>query len=95
MKWGGMGAKKIITAFGATGAQGGGLARSTLADHDGPFAVRAVTRDPVSKAAQAMDCACGAYCVTFFWSHFSHSLNPRLQSFAQWLERNAARIPLA
>jgi uncharacterized protein YbjT (DUF2867 family) len=26
---------------------------------------------------------------------FSRSLNPRLQTFAQWLERNAARIPLA
>jgi uncharacterized protein YbjT (DUF2867 family) len=85
--------KKIITVFGATGAQGGGLARSILADHDGPFAVRAVTRDPGSKAAQAlaaagaevvaadlgdaaavaraMDGAWGAYCVTFFWAHFS------------------------
>ena len=40
-----MSTKKIITIFGATGAQGGGLARSILADRDGPFAVRAVTRD--------------------------------------------------
>jgi uncharacterized protein YbjT (DUF2867 family) len=88
-----MGAKKIITVFGATGAQGGGLVRSILEDRDGPFAVRAVTRDPRSKAAQAlaaagaevvaadlgeaaavaqaMDGAYGAYCVTFFWAHFS------------------------
>ncbi len=26
---------------------------------------------------------------------FSRSLNPRLQSFSQWLDRNAACIPLA
>lgn len=88
-----MDAKKIITVFGATGAQGGGLARAILADRDGPFAVRAVTRDPGSTAARAlaaegaevvaadlgdaaavaraMDGAYGAFCVTFFWAHFS------------------------
>jgi len=85
--------KKIITIFGATGAQGGGLARSILADRDGPFAVRAVTRDANSDAARALAAAgaevvaanlddaaaveramagaYGAYCVTFFWAHFS------------------------
>ena len=88
-----MSAKKIITVFGATGAQGGGLARSILEDRDGPFAVRAVTRDPSSAAsralaaagaevvkadldddaavARAMEGAYGAFCVTFFWAHFS------------------------
>ena len=88
-----MGTKKIITIFGATGAQGGGLARSILADRDGPFSVRAVTRDVNSDAARALakagaevvaanldDAAAverafagayGAYCVTFFWAHFS------------------------
>jgi uncharacterized protein YbjT (DUF2867 family) len=88
-----MGDRRLITVFGATGAQGGGLARSILEDRDGPFTVRAVTRDPGSKAAQAlaaagaevvaadlgdaaavaraMDGAYGAYCVTFFWAHFS------------------------
>ena len=88
-----MSAKKIITVFGATGAQGGGLARAILEDRDGPFAVRAVTRDPGSAGARAlaaagaevvaadlgdaeavaraMDGAYGAYCVTFFWAHFS------------------------
>jgi uncharacterized protein YbjT (DUF2867 family) len=88
-----MSAKKIITVFGATGAQGGGLARSILEDRDGPFAVRAVTRDTASTAARALaaagaevvaadlddaaavarvlDGAFGAYCVTFFWAHFS------------------------
>jgi uncharacterized protein YbjT (DUF2867 family) len=88
-----MTAKKIITVFGATGAQGGGLARSILADRDGPFALRAVTRDANSPAARALAAAgaevvaadlgdaaavgralagaYGAYCVTFFWAHFS------------------------
>jgi len=88
-----MSTKKIITIFGATGAQGGGLARSILADPDGPFAVRAVTRDLNSDAARALAAAgaevvaanlddaaaverafagaYGAYCVTFFWAHFS------------------------
>jgi len=88
-----MGNKKVITIFGATGAQGGGLARSILADPDGPFAVRAVTRDVNSDAARALAAAgaevvaanledaaavertfagaYGAYCVTFFWAHFS------------------------
>ena len=88
-----MSTKKIITIFGATGAQGGGLARSILADPNGPFAVRAVTRDVDSDAARSLadagaevvaanldDAAAverafagayGAYCVTFFWAHFS------------------------
>jgi uncharacterized protein YbjT (DUF2867 family) len=44
--------KKIIAVFGATGAQGGGLARAILADPDGGFAVRAVTRNPESEAAR-------------------------------------------
>lgn len=46
--------KKIITIFGATGAQGGGLARAILADKAGEFAVRAVTRKPDSDAAKAL-----------------------------------------
>jgi uncharacterized protein YbjT (DUF2867 family) len=36
--------KKIIAVVGATGAQGGGLARSILADSKGEFGVRALTR---------------------------------------------------
>ena len=88
-----MSQKKIIVVFGATGAQGGGLARAILNDPNSEFAVRAVTRDPLSdnskalaamgaevveadqahfgKVLKAMEGAYGAYCVTFFWAHFS------------------------
>ncbi|SFH16797.1 NmrA/HSCARG family protein [Pontibacter chinhatensis] len=88
-----MASKKIITVFGATGAQGGGVARAILQDSNSEFAVRAVTRDPDSEKAKALAAlgaevvaadiddkesinralqgAYGAYCVTFFWAHFS------------------------
>jgi len=46
--------KKIITVVGATGAQGGGLARAILDDADGGFACRALTRNPASDAARAL-----------------------------------------
>jgi len=49
-----MPAKRIIAVFGATGAQGGGLARAIAADHDGPFAARAITRKPDSDRARAL-----------------------------------------
>lgn len=85
--------KKIIAVVGATGAQGGGLVRAILADPNGGFAVRAITRNVNSDAAkqlaslgaevvaadvydhesirQAFDGAYGAFCVTFYWAHFS------------------------
>lgn len=85
--------KKIIAIAGATGAQGGGLARAILADPNAEFSVRAITRDPNSVKAKelaklgaelvvgnvddaesmtrAFEGAYGAYCVTFFWEHFS------------------------
>ena len=85
--------KKIIAVVGATGAQGGGLVKAILDDPQGGFAVRAITRDPASPAAQALAAAgaevvagdvddaaslaqafagaYGAYCVTFYWAHFS------------------------
>jgi hypothetical protein len=47
-------AKKLITVIGATGAQGGGLAKAILADASGEFAVRAVTRKQGSDAARAL-----------------------------------------
>lgn len=50
-----MSEKKIITVFGATGAQGGGLVRAILQDQNSEFAVRAVTRD--SKSEQALELA--------------------------------------
>ena len=46
--------KKIIAIFGATGAQGGGLARAILNDKNSEFAVRAVTRDPHSDKAKEL-----------------------------------------
>ena len=88
-----MAEKKIIAVVGATGAQGGGLARAILNDPDSDFAVRAITRDSGSDKAKALaamgaevvtadvddpdslraafEGAHGAFCVTFFWEHFS------------------------
>jgi len=85
--------KKIIAVLGATGAQGGGLARAILNDASSNFTVRALTRDVNSDKAKelaksgaevvaadvddleslkrAFKGAYGAYCVTFFWAHFS------------------------
>ena len=48
-------AKKIITVFGATGAQGGGLVHSILNDAGSEFAVRAVTRDPSSDKSKELE----------------------------------------
>jgi uncharacterized protein YbjT (DUF2867 family) len=85
--------KKIIAILGATGAQGGGMARAILGDPSGGFAVRALTRDVNSEKAKALARrgaevvaadvddpeslkkdfagAYGAFCVTFYWAHFS------------------------
>jgi uncharacterized protein YbjT (DUF2867 family) len=46
--------KKIIAVFGATGSQGGGLARAILNDPNSGFAVRAVVRDVNSDKAKAL-----------------------------------------
>jgi uncharacterized protein YbjT (DUF2867 family) len=46
--------KKIIAIAGATGAQGGGLARAIMEDPAGGFAVRALTRKPDSEKARAL-----------------------------------------
>jgi uncharacterized protein YbjT (DUF2867 family) len=50
---------KIVAIVGATGAQGGGLARAILADPARVFSVRALTRRPESAPACALR-ACGA-----------------------------------
>ncbi|HUI41660.1 MAG TPA: NmrA/HSCARG family protein [Terriglobia bacterium] len=85
--------KKIIAVVGATGAQGGGMARAILSDPSGGFSARALTRDVNSDKARelaslgadvvaadvddveslkrAFQGAYAAYCVTFFWAHFS------------------------
>jgi uncharacterized protein YbjT (DUF2867 family) len=46
--------KKIIAVMGATGAQGGGLARAIAADRNGPFVARAITRKTDSDKALAL-----------------------------------------
>lgn len=85
--------RKVIAVVGATGAQGSGLVRAILADPDGGFAARAITRNVESEKARALaaagaevvagdvddeaslarafEGAHGAFCVTFFWDHFS------------------------
>ncbi|NXM39271.1 NMRL1 protein, partial [Gymnorhina tibicen] len=47
-----MAGKKLIVVFGATGAQGGSVARALL--DDGTFKVRAVTRSPRKKEAEEL-----------------------------------------
>jgi uncharacterized protein YbjT (DUF2867 family) len=88
-----MATKKIITIFGATGGQGGGLAQAILNDPNAEFSVRAITRnadaekvkalasqgaeivvaniDDPGSLSKAFEGAYGAYCVTFYWDHFS------------------------
>jgi uncharacterized protein YbjT (DUF2867 family) len=46
--------KKLIAVVGATGGQGGGLARAILNDTSGEFALRAITRNPESDKAKAL-----------------------------------------
>jgi uncharacterized protein YbjT (DUF2867 family) len=52
-----MSGTKTIAIVGATGAQGGGLARAILEDPEGGFAVRALTRDPSSEKGRALAAA--------------------------------------
>jgi uncharacterized protein YbjT (DUF2867 family) len=46
--------RKVIAVVGATGTQGGRLCQAILADPNGGFSVRAITRDPSKAAAQAL-----------------------------------------
>jgi uncharacterized protein YbjT (DUF2867 family) len=52
-----MGKTRRIAVFGATGAQGGGLARAILDDPEGGFSVRAVTRNVDSDKVRALAAA--------------------------------------
>jgi len=47
-------ARKIIAIVGATGAQGGGLARTIIAQEEGPFSARILTRKPGSDRAKEL-----------------------------------------
>jgi uncharacterized protein YbjT (DUF2867 family) len=49
-----MAGKNVIAVVGATGAQGGALARAILADRSSNFSVRAITRDPNKATAKAL-----------------------------------------
>jgi uncharacterized protein YbjT (DUF2867 family) len=49
-----MSQKKVIAVFGATGAQGGSLARAILNDTNSEFTVRAITRDVNSDKAREL-----------------------------------------
>lgn len=88
-----MSKRKVLAVVGATGAQGGGLARAVLNDPERNLDVRALTRDVRAPAAvelarlgaevvaadldrpdtieRAFAGANAAFCVTFFWAHFS------------------------
>ncbi|OBG83878.1 nucleoside-diphosphate sugar epimerase [Mycobacterium sp. E136] len=46
--------QQLITVVGATGKQGGGLARAILADPDRQFRARAITRNPQSPQAKQL-----------------------------------------
>ncbi len=49
-----MNSRRIIAVVGATGTQGGSVARAILRDADGAFALRALTRKPAGVRAQAL-----------------------------------------
>ena len=92
-----MGEKRTIAVVGATGAQGGGLARAILADAAGGFALRALTRRAGSEEAMALAAAGGEVAAADHDDETSlvRALHPALQTFRQWLTANAARIPLS
>ena len=100
--------KKVVTIFGATGAQGGGLAHAILDDSNSEFEVRAVTRDAGSDKAKALadkgaeDLGNMFQFYRDFEEYFqsardvkiSRELNPELKTFDHWLKANTSKIPL-
>ena len=50
-----MSARRIVAVLGATGAQGGGVVRALLEDAPREFAVRALTRRPLSDRARTLE----------------------------------------
>ena len=48
---------KLITIFGATGAQGGSVVQSLLRNKSGSFKLRGITRHPEGNAAKALQSA--------------------------------------
>jgi hypothetical protein len=95
-----MNGRRIITVFGATGAQGGGLARALgrkvrHADVN-PEVYRGFGfpgADDLGNMFQVKHDFNGPFRAARSVEE-SRALNPRLMSFAQWLAANAARIPL-
>ncbi|RSL96840.1 hypothetical protein CDV31_013306 [Fusarium ambrosium] len=49
--------QKLITVYGATGAQGGSVVKALLCDKPGSFTIRGITRSPNSEAARALAAA--------------------------------------
>lgn len=49
-----MSTPKLVTVFGATGLQGGSVVRSLLANKDGKFSVRGITRNLDSEKSKAL-----------------------------------------
>jgi uncharacterized protein YbjT (DUF2867 family) len=78
--------KKIIAVVGATGAQGGGLARAILDDPDSEFAVRALTRNASSDKARALaEAAADAGLQHVIWS--------TLEDTRKWVPLDDDRMP--
>jgi nucleoside-diphosphate-sugar epimerase len=91
-----MTASRRIAVFGATDAQGGGLARAILDDTEGGFSVRAITRHVDYGKARELPAAGAEGWPRISTRRRASSMRcPRLQSFAQWLQANADRIPVA
>lgn len=72
-----MAGKRIITVFGATGAQGGSVADIFLRDPKlkPDWVVRAVTRDTTKESSKKLQSQ-GAEVVSVRWPAFEHHAHP-------------------